>query len=609
MPNGYTQTGVNESTGQRDWSKWSSPFTGTGLPAPPGGTYGPGVEIPGAGYGPGADDAAAMYRNLFGTTTPQARATQGLPPTGDVTLPAGAMPDVNRYANGGGANNAPSTPAATPQQAGQNNSDYPGWSNGNQEVGVAKSETGQSDTPPLASRTATDPLNVALTTADAGMPPPPQGEQKSAQATGSEQAPGGTTQTVIKPPANNWGLNIEGHGPSTPFSLVDAQGNPLKFASGGVQDAERVQAALVGHPYVQKVVQALGRLVYGGAGQPSLVAGSTGNPHYSGMLNKATEIEAYLNSLGIDWHPVQTFVQGMNGGGGSGNGGGTGGGGDGGTGGTGGDTGGGSTPPVANTTDYMTQAEAIVNHAIGGGMNDPKYKPFLVAMQYAIAQQLQAQADKGTGVGIYSGAIDDVKNDPRRAAEGSIIDSILARPNNTPEDAVRSQLIAGAKSSAAGAASQYGRNATRRLGSAGAAAAPGVTSEMYRRADNELQNTIAQNEIARAERERQGQDRALSLSQGYRASTVDQDAERARALAAMVMGRPDVGPNPMSDAANAWTGSNYFNKAMNQSTGSSFGWQDALSTLTGLIGGTSTGMGAGGAGASGLGAILPMLGI
>lgn len=607
MPDKYTQTGVNESTGQRDWSSWQSPFTGTGLPAPPGG----GSSQPWNAvypYGPGAGDAAAMYHSLFGTTTPQARATQGLPPTGDVTLPAGAMPDVNRYANGGGANNAPAVAKSTPEQAGQNNSDYPGWSNGNQEVGVAKSETGQSDTPPLASRTVTDPLNVALTSGSGIPAPPPEQsagpvttEMKSAKATGSEQAPGGTTQTVIKPPANNWGFNIEGHGPSTPLNLVDAQGNPRTFQSNNMQDAEAVMMAVADRPYVRQVVQALSRLMYGGVGQPSITAGSEGNPHWAAQANKAREMEAYLNSIGVNWTPYSTYSAGQGGGSGGGPGGDTGG-----DGGTGGDS---SLPPVSNAQDNMTQAWGIVNRMMGGGSNDPAYRKFLAEMAFAVAQQLQAQTDKNTGVGIYSGAIDDVKNDPRRAAEGSIIDSILARPNNTPEDAVRSQLIAGAKSSAAGAASQYGRNATRRLGSAGAAAAPGVTSEMYRRADNELQNTIAQNEIARAERDRQGQDRALSLSQGYRASTVDQDAERARALAAMVMGRPDVGPNPMSDAANAWTGSNYFNKAMNQSTGSSFGWQDALGTLTGLIGGTSTGMGAGGAGASGLGAILPMLGI
>jgi len=605
MPNGYTQTGVNESTGQRDWSQWQSPFTGTGLPAPPGNQPW-NANVP---YGPGADDAAAMYHSLFGTTTPQQRATQGLPPTGDVTMPAGAIDaGTNRFANGGGANNAPSEPKSTPQQAGQNNSDYPGWSNGNQEVGVAKSETGQSDSTPLANRTATDPLNVALTTADAGLPAPPTAqtaapattETKSAQATGSEQAPGGSAQTVITPPANNWGFNIEGHGPSTPLNLVDAQGNPLTFASNNMTDAERVMFAVADRPYVRQVVQALSRLVYGGVGQPAISAGSEGNPHYAGQVAKAQEMEAYLNSIGVNWHPVSTYQEHLNSNSGGPNQ-------DGGTGGeTGGDSG---LPPVSNAQDRMTQAWGIVNRLMGGGSNDPKYRPFMAEMAMAVAQMLQDQENQQQGVDIYGRAINDVKNDPRRAAEGSIIDAILAQPDNTPWDAVRAQTIAGSKRDAGAAADMFARNATRRLGSAGAAAAPGVASEMYRRSGNELENVLAQQRIQQAAGERQAQDRALSLSQGYRASTVDQDAERARALAAMVMGRPDVGPNPMSDAANAWTGSNYFNKAMNQGTGSQFGWQDALGTLTGLIGGTSTGMGAGGAGASGLGAILPLLGI
>lgn len=534
---------------------------------------------------------------------------------------------------------------SSPQDAGEKNSLQPGWSGGSQEPGQSTEESGL-PSKVLDTRPATDPLNVAARGGmqtmgeDQGLPPPPANMMKAAvqpkdtqtgyvinykgtaytvgkpkpanfhlwdatrqqnwlaanaytpSAGGGEGGTGDGTEgggtTIAQPPQDNWGYNIAGQPPASALSGYEQAIDNSEQSGRGLS----AQLQSQGQTYAGRVAYLLTQLVYGdtNTNTPGLTqflsSGGAIGPNHQQFIAKATEMEQYLNSIGINWHPVSDTIKqygGQGGGGGNGdgstdNGGGIGGG-DGGTGGI-------PAQPGSNTDVSqidMDSAMRILNGIVGGGMNDPKYRPFLLTMAYAIAQQRQADANKQQGVNIYSDAINDIKNDPRRAAEGSIMDRILANPDPTPWDTVRDQTIADLHRSATAAGTEYQKNALRKLGPAGASAAPGVMADFLRQSGNETARRLGELEIEKARTGRDAEYRALAAGRDFRGSTTEADAERARSLAAMIAGRPDVGPNPIEGASDAWVNSNTYNHAANQPSGGGFGIEEALGAIPALF--------------------------
>lgn len=624
---GTTQMGIDEATGKRV----SNPLSAIDLSGGTGINWGPSADAP-AGYGPGAEDAAKMYYNrLFGTVTPQTRvSTPGAPATG----PLGEiMPDVNRFANGGGANNAPTTPKSTPQQAGENNSVYPGWSNGNQDVGVESRDT---NVTPLATRTSTDPLNVALKSAPAPTGGATTTETKAATATGGEAV------AAVKVPANHW--NVHGKPPSTPL----ATGTTVASSEQGLA-AATAQLATSGNTFLAGLVDKLRGMVFGDSKtkttslQELFNAGALTGKNNAGYLARMQDIENYLNSMGVRVSIVGDTIAQLSGSGSGGNGSGSSGGGSGsgsgsvpgdGTGGGGGhpvsDPGtqppadttgpGGGNPSNPGTGTDITEADIgsamrELSAIVGGGMNDPKMRQFYVELAMAIAQQHKAEANQQQGVNIYSGAVDAFKNDPLRAKETDIMSGILDKPDNTPWDIIENQATGASHQAAADAARTYGASAARRLGSAGAGALPGVYADAQRSQDNALQTLLGQLEIQKAATERDAQYRALAGADALRGTTTGADVQNAGALASMVMGAPQVPANPLAGAADAWVNSNTYNKAANQSASGGFDFNNLLSIFTGAQmpttttagGGTTGGGNALGAGLGSLASFLPGL--
>ncbi|HET9270739.1 MAG TPA: hypothetical protein VFO31_21320 [Vicinamibacterales bacterium] len=655
MPGGVSQTGVNLATGQREWDPLGD------VPAPPaaGNPYGVMGNVPlfnrmgaAAGYGPGApmDAAASGYARLFGTMTPQARVAGGAPPTGPV---AGynwtQTPESQRYANGGGANNAETAPLSTPQEAGERNSVYPGWSGaGHTAVGYPKKELGVSE------RTATDPLRTALAdvpppggatiqggiggpgyvwnqqtgkfepppsgpvdlaaTADTTPQGPVEGTTKELQVSGADasaQAAGGGA--APRPPAGEWGFDgkFGGHPPHD-FVTVNP-GYQLTPSS----ELTQVSGALAGNRYLTDVAAQLYKLVNGRAGSgPSLAslaaAGGIGSNEWGQLVNQITRMEGYLNAVapGLNWHPSQTYLAPNNGNGGSGD---TGNGG-GGNGDNGGGGGGGAGGDIANVGDYLAAAEARVNALMGGGANDPKNAPFRAALVYAMAQDMQRQAMIEQGIGGYQGAIQNFQNDPLRQKQIDMMSGILDKPDNTPWATVQANRASDINKAAEAAAEAASGSAARRLGAGGVAAMPGIAADLKSGAGNAISRMIGDLMVEQAQKERDAQYRALQGASAVRESTTGADADLMSRLAGMYLGSAPGGGNPMAGAAESFVNPYTFYQAQNQASGPS-GLEQALAFGAGLLpgmqfsqGGTTAGGGTTGPSGQGLGALIAMLG-
>jgi hypothetical protein len=596
MPGNVTQAGYNTDTGQREWNPLGS------VPAPPGvNPYGVMGDVSafsrmgaGAGYGPGAGEAAATYARMFGTMTPQAMAAA---PGGTQGYSWVTQPESQRYANGGGANNEPSVPKSTPQEAGENNSAFPGWSTGQSAVGFPKGEIGAS------SRSPTDPLNVTL----ADVPPPPQqqgqmqtmdaagnpvhsgaylepGQEKSAQIGAGPTPEAGQSGELPKPPAQDWGYNIKGKPPTEFIQIPEGS----TFAP----DAELTQvlSALSSNGFTANAAAKLYKLVFGGAGEgPSLASlkasGGVGSNNWGKLLHDIERMETYINGVapGLNWHPSQAILGSTGGDGGTGGGGtggdgtgdGTGGGGGDGTGGGGGGgTGGGNTLPgtdIADINSFFPAALARVNAIWGGGAKDPKNSKFIADMVYAMAQQMQRDAMIQQGINQYSGGIADFKNDPLRAQQIAMMSGIMENPDNTPWDTIRANRVSDAQKAAEAASDTWGASAARRMGSAGVAAQPGVASDLKRETGNYISRLLGDLDVQKAQSEREAQYRALSGADALRSSTSGADAQMLSELARMYLGAAPTGTNPMEGSSEAWVNTNTFNQLQNQSSGG-FDW-------------------------------------
>jgi hypothetical protein len=590
------------------------------------------------GYGPQYDKAVDIYRSgkidpsldyaaLFGTITPQAR-------VGGIF--AGAAGEVGGTtladpANGGGANNAPAKPAATPQQAGDNNSMMPGWATGNDQVGTPAPE---GTTKPLRApgvaqlpgRTATDPLNVAMAMpaveypavatagpaggqleqpvtpqvaaageipveeheafAPAGAPPAADDAAKSAAAGGTVEIPHGVT--------------IHGKDKGTTFAA-----NPITIANAN-KGSLAGAISQVKDPYLVNTMDYLYKLIYGsahatgGSWEGYVGSGGKGVTNPAGLLRKIDGLTAFLKSRGVNWdpkaafdaaHPSVTPAPGGDGTGGTGGtGGGTGTGGDGGVGGQ-------ADQPGSNTqlNDLdINAALSTLSSIMGGGKNDPAWRRFLGEMAFGLAQYNAARQDQQDAVDIQAGANEDFKNDPLRLKEEGIMSGMLDHPDPTPWDLVHNQTVTGSHIAAADAESAWSHGAARRMGPAGAASTPGVFADARRASSNELQDKLAHLEIEKAATGRNYGLQTLSAADQFRKGTTGADAELATILANMRRGAPQVAANPIQGAgegyANSWAQSGLENQGSNAG--------DFMSWMKGAFGGASDGTQAGNAGAT-----------